>query len=64
MCMPEVPEDLFMEALATLVELDKAWVPTGDDAALYIPTIHDRNGLLCGSSKPAKNMRLAFSCVL
>ncbi len=36
MCMPEVPEDLFMEALATLVELDKAWVPTGDDAALYI----------------------------
>lgn len=36
MCMPEVPEEIFMEALATLVELDKEWVPNGDEASLYI----------------------------
>ena len=34
--MPEVPEDVFMEALATLVKLDEAWVPHGDEASLYI----------------------------
>lgn len=36
MCMPEVPGDLFLEALTELVAQDKAWIPEGDDAALYI----------------------------
>jgi branched-chain amino acid aminotransferase len=36
MCMPNVPEDIFMEALAALVSLDKDWVPQGEDASLYI----------------------------
>lgn len=36
MCMPEVPEDIFMEALAALVDIDQAWVPDGDEASLYI----------------------------
>jgi branched-chain amino acid aminotransferase len=34
--MPEVPEDVFMEALAALVKLDEAWVPSGDEASLYV----------------------------
>lgn len=36
MCMPTIPEDLFMEALLELVDLDKDWIPPGDDASLYI----------------------------
>jgi branched-chain amino acid aminotransferase len=36
MCMPEVPEDVFMEALAALVKLDQAWVPDGNESSLYI----------------------------
>jgi branched-chain amino acid aminotransferase len=36
MCMPTVPEDIFMEAIAALVELDKDWVPSGADSSLYI----------------------------
>jgi len=36
MCMPEVPEDIFMESLAALVKLDEAWVPDGEEASLYI----------------------------
>jgi branched-chain amino acid aminotransferase len=36
MCMPGVPEDLFLEALVELVRTDSAWIPEGDDAALYI----------------------------
>lgn len=36
MCMPEIPEALFMNALKELVSLDKAWIPDGDDSSLYI----------------------------
>lgn len=36
MCMPPIPEDLFMEAMAELVTQDKGWIPDGDDASLYI----------------------------
>lgn len=36
MCMPSVPEDVFLEALIELVGQDIGWIPGGDDAALYI----------------------------
>ncbi len=35
-CMPMVPEDLFMEGLTTLVKMDNAWIPTGKLSSLYI----------------------------
>lgn len=36
MCMPEFPEDLYVEAVQTLVSIDKAWVPPSRGSALYI----------------------------
>lgn len=36
MCMPFVPEDIFLEALIELVKQDSDWIPEGEDAALYI----------------------------
>lgn len=36
MCMPEFPEDAFIEALHKLVGLDSAWIPPQDGSALYI----------------------------
>jgi branched-chain amino acid aminotransferase len=36
MAMPDVPEDLFVEGMKQLVNLDRNWVPTGDDTSLYI----------------------------
>lgn len=36
MCIPEVPEALFMEALTALIQLDSSWVPSSPDTALYI----------------------------
>ncbi|MGV6861508.1 MAG: branched-chain amino acid aminotransferase [Putridiphycobacter sp.] len=36
MSMAEVPEDIFMQGLKTLLELDKAWVPSNDGQSLYI----------------------------
>ncbi|MBU3714902.1 MAG: branched-chain amino acid aminotransferase [Ferruginibacter sp.] len=36
MQMPEIPEDIFMEGLRTLVQLDKNWIPDQPDHSLYI----------------------------
>ena len=36
MCMPAMPEDLFLQGMKMLVELDQNWIPEKDDYALYI----------------------------
>lgn len=36
MCMPEFPEDVFIDALRRLIHLDKDWIPRGEDCSLYI----------------------------
>ena len=36
MCMPEFPEELFVEALKELVWLDRQWIPRDEESALYI----------------------------
>lgn len=34
--MPPIDEEVFMEGLKKLIEVDKAWVPEGEDKSLYI----------------------------
>ncbi len=36
MCMPEIPEEIFMEGLMQLLRIDAAWVPTAESASLYV----------------------------
>ena len=36
MCMPDFPEDVFVEALHKLVGLERDWIPTAPGSALYI----------------------------
>ena len=36
MCMPEFPEDMFIEAINTLVHMEQAWIPPQEGSALYI----------------------------
>lgn len=36
MCMPAIPEEIFMEALETLINLDRGWVPSLEGSSLYI----------------------------
>lgn len=39
-CMPEVPEDLFLEGIEKLVALEKEWIPGAPGTSLYIrPTM-------------------------
>ncbi|RAK65290.1 branched-chain amino acid aminotransferase [Hymenobacter edaphi] len=47
MCMPEIPEELFMQGLLQLVRLDSEWVPSQDGYSLYIrPFMFATDGLL------------------
>lgn len=40
LCMPAVPEEIFLEAIQTLVKLDEEWIPKETGAALYLrPTL-------------------------
>lgn len=36
MCMPEIPGDLFLEALRALISLEVNWIPNLEGSALYI----------------------------
>ena len=36
MCMPAIPEDLFMQGMTQLIELDKQWIPSKEGQSLYI----------------------------
>ena len=36
LCVPKIPEDVFMQALLTLVELEQDWVPSAEGTSLYI----------------------------
>ncbi|MBE6014160.1 MAG: branched-chain amino acid aminotransferase [Lachnospiraceae bacterium] len=36
LCIPEIPEDIFLEAIKKLVKIDEAWIPTKPGTSLYI----------------------------
>lgn len=36
MAIPEIPREIFFEALTTLVDMDRDWVPKGEGDSLYI----------------------------
>lgn len=36
MCIPEIPEEMFMNAMTELIRLDKQWVPNKPGTSLYI----------------------------
>src|ERR1700748_708489 len=36
MAMPDVPREIFVDGMRALVDIDREWVPEGDDTSLYI----------------------------
>ncbi|HEX5024920.1 MAG TPA: branched-chain amino acid aminotransferase, partial [Agriterribacter sp.] len=36
MCMPEIPEEIFIEGLRQLIDIDKNWIPAKENHSLYI----------------------------
>ena len=40
LCMPPIPEDIFLEGLKELIRLDADWIPTQSGSVLYIRPIY------------------------
>ena len=36
LCMPELPEDIFIQSIAAVVDIDRDWIPTQQHHSLYI----------------------------
>jgi branched-chain amino acid aminotransferase len=36
MCMPQIPEEIFIEGMRQLIDIDKNWIPLKKDHSLYI----------------------------
>jgi len=54
LCMPQIPEELFLGALRALVREDASWVPTEPGAALYVrPTMIGTEAYL--GVRPSRN---------
>lgn len=35
-CMPNIDEDLMLEAIKTVIDVDRDWIPTGKNTSLYV----------------------------
>lgn len=57
MCMPAIPHEIFVDGIKKLVEMDKAWIPTGAGQALYIRPVMFSSDTLIGV-KPSDNYKL------
>ncbi|MDB5233997.1 MAG: branched chain amino acid aminotransferase [Hymenobacter sp.] len=62
MCMPTIPEELFMQGLRELIKIDSSWVPTAPGSALYIrPFMFATDGFL--GVRPSNSYRfMIFTC--
>lgn len=61
MVMPEVPEDLFMQGLKSLIALDSEWVPGSEGSSLYIRPFMFATDDYIGV-KPSDTYRFAIFC--
>ncbi|ERM82416.1 branched-chain amino acid aminotransferase [Rhodonellum psychrophilum GCM71 = DSM 17998] len=62
LCIPEVPEELFMEGLRQLLELDKDWIPNRPGYSLYVrPFIFATDDYL-GIRPSEKYKFMIFTC--
>lgn len=62
MCMPDLPEDIFMQGLEQLLRLDAAWVPPTPGCALYLrPYMFATDNFI--GVRPSDSYRfIIFSC--
>lgn len=62
MCMPTIPDELFMEALRELIALDQDWIPSLEGSALYIRPFMFATDEYIGV-KPSESYRfMIFTC--
>lgn len=62
LCMPEFPVELFLEALHTLVDIDKDWIPPREGSALYIRPTMIATDEFIGVKPSMTYMFFVFTC--
>ena len=62
LCMPEIPEELFMDGLNTLLDVDKDWVPQGENSSLYIRPFMFASGLGVKASHSERYTLMIIAC--
>ena len=62
MCMPEVPEEIFLGGLKQLIQLDNAWVPEKDGCSLYIRPFMFATDEYVGVSPSTTYKFIIFNC--
>ncbi|MGD9329369.1 MAG: branched chain amino acid aminotransferase, partial [Cyclobacteriaceae bacterium] len=62
LCMPDIPEEIFIDGLKALLQIDKDWVPDQKGTALYIRPFMFGNDEYIGI-KPSDNYKfIIFTC--
>lgn len=62
MCMPEIPQDIFIDGMKELIKLDNDWIPTKDGSSLYIRPFMIATDDYIGI-KPSDNYKfIIFTC--
>lgn len=62
MCMPEIPESIFMDGLMKLVNMDQQWIPTNDGSALYIRPLYFATDEYVGIRASSSYKFIIFCC--
>lgn len=61
MCIPAIPEEVFMSGLTQLIKIDQQWIPKKPDTALYIrPFIFATDEYI--GIRPSENYRFMIFC--
>ena len=62
MCMPEIPEEIFLGGLKKLLEIDNAWVPNKEGCSLYIRPFMFATDEYVGVSPSTTYKFIIFNC--
>lgn len=62
MCMPGIPDEIFLEGLKTLISLDKGWIPPHEKGSLYIRPLLFATDEYVGIRPSDSYYFLIFSC--
>jgi len=61
MCMPQVPEEIFIGGMTELINLDRNWVPADNDSSLYIRPFMFASDEFLGV-KPSEGYKFMIFC--
>lgn len=62
MCMPTLPEDIFMQSVHALVDLERDWIPAAEGSSLYLRPFMFATDEFLGI-KPSDNYRfMVYAC--